>query len=260
MNIYTYMKFSHILTATNLNTLYCDFIPVFVKVWKKLFPEIIINIILIANEIPDKFKEYSEHLILFKPINGINDAFVAQFIRLLYPCIIDTKSGVMITDIDMIPMNKEYYIDNIQNTSDDKFVCYRDCIMHIKELPMCYNVATPAVWREIFNIKDISQINSNIITVYSKIKYDGKHGGKGWGTDQTILFEKVMRWNTGKLVLLNDTKTKYKRLCRLNIQKTRGMLSTGTVENIKKHKYTDYHMLRPYNTFKKINDFIVDLL
>ena len=49
------MKLDCILTACNTNELYIDFIPIFIKSWTKLYPDVDIKIVLINDIIPDKF-------------------------------------------------------------------------------------------------------------------------------------------------------------------------------------------------------------
>ena len=74
-----------LLTAVNEKPLYLDFVPIFIKTWNKLYPNVDVKIILIANKIPDKLLLYKNNLILFKPIKNVLTSFTAQFIRLLYP-------------------------------------------------------------------------------------------------------------------------------------------------------------------------------
>ena len=42
-----------------------------------------------------------------KPIENISTSFISQYIRILYPAILNYKSGILITDIDMLPMNRD---------------------------------------------------------------------------------------------------------------------------------------------------------
>jgi hypothetical protein len=44
-----------VLTSVNLNPLYIDFIPIFVKTWNKLYPNVDVKIILVGDEIPEQF-------------------------------------------------------------------------------------------------------------------------------------------------------------------------------------------------------------
>ena len=55
----------------------------------------------------------------------------------------------MITDMDMLPMNRTYYTENIKSFDNSKFIYFRGnvCISH-KEIAICYNVASPKTWKE----------------------------------------------------------------------------------------------------------------
>jgi hypothetical protein len=246
------MKIGTVLTACDLNPLYCDFIPPFIKAWKTLFPEIDVVVVLVAEEVPDTLKEYSSYIRISKPIEGIHTAFHAQCIRLLYPRHIDNDKGVLITDMDMLPMNRSYYEKSVADLSDSMFIAYRDiCLPH--EIPMCYNIATPNTWKVVFGDKTDEE---TLREWYNPI-YDGVHGGKGWNTDQIILINAYKEY-TGPKIILNDRITGYNRLDRvinnqfsdLNILKK--LIESGM--------YTDYHCLRPYNDHKAMNNFIIDCL
>jgi len=250
------MKIGTVLTATDLNPLYCDFIPIFVESWKKLIPEADICIVMIANEIPEKLKPYSLYIKLLPPIEGIHTAFQAQCIRLLYPRIIQRNEGVLITDMDMIPLSRKYYVDSIENVPDDVFVVYRDVCLP-GEISMCYNVALPSIWKEMFGTNGIvAELNS----WYEGRGYDGMHGGKGWGTDQVILVDKFNKWN-GKKLVLNDTITNFHRLDRA----FDGHLFSGEnrpklASMIGREHYADFHCFRPYTDYKEQNDFVVSCI
>lgn len=252
-----------VLTATNDNPMYCDFIPIFVKTWRKLLPNVLIKIIFCGEEIPEKFKEYEEYLILFKPHSWVSTAFTAQYIRLLYPALIDVDEGVLITDIDMIPMNSNYYTKNIESVSEDKFFCYRD-VLHTEcaQIPMCYNIALPEVWSNIFDIETLEDVEQRIVEIHDKIEYEDRHAGKGWGTDQNHLFLSVMAYqnqnNKNIFEYKNDLITKYKRLDRDDGNSR--SLPASVVDDIKNHKYSDYHLNRPMSKFNDINWKIYNLL
>lgn len=244
------MKLGTVVTACDSNTLYCDFIPIFIKAWKTLFPHVDIVIVLVAHEIPDNLKEYSEYIRLSKPIEGIHTAFHAQCIRLLYPRHIARDEGVLITDMDMLPMNRFYYEGPISNLSNDMFIAYRNILLP-NEIPICYNIATPSVWSKVFGDKS----DEDMLKEWHTPTYDGKHGGKGWNTDQVILIKKFNGYS-GPKIILNDTLTKFRRLDRQP-----GFSVSETLKTeIKNGVYSDYHCMRPYSVHKDINDFIVQSL
>lgn len=247
------MKVGTVLVATDTNPLYCEFIPIFIKAWKTLLPESDICIVMIAHEIPEQFKPYAEHIKLFPPIEGMHTAFQAQCIRLLYPRDIVRDEGVLITDMDMIPMRRGYYTDPIMNISNDTFVVYRDVCLP-GEISMCYNIAHPSVWRGVFGEEDAVNI---LQRWYAPTNYDGNHGGVGWGTDQVILVKMFNEWN-GPKVVLNDQITRFGRLDRIHpwVFSDRSALKT----RIQRGEYADYHCMRPYRENNEINDFVVDCL
>ena len=252
------MKLDCILTACNANPLYMNFIPIFIRAWNKLYPTVDIKIIYINDIIPEYLEQYKNNIILFKPIQNISTAFISQYIRLLYPCILNYENGIMITDMDMLPMNRTYYTKNIENIDNNKFIYLRDVLLNDeKQIAMCYNVGLNKTWGEILNIHSIEDINIRLIEVNSKINYVDGPGLCGWSTDQTDLYNYIMDWNikTNNFISLADSVTGYNRLDRhtfnLNDINFRNRIISG--------HYTDYHCLRPYHKYKLITDTIVFL-
>lgn len=248
------MKLDCVLTATNDIPFYSDFIPIFVKTWKKLYPDVDIKIVYIAENLPEKYKEYEEHIIMFPPIKGLKTSFMAQYIRLLFPCLLDYENGVLITDMDMLPMNSCYYTDNINNCTDDKFIYMRNVLLNKKQLAMCYNVATPSTWREIFLIKNMEDLTKKIEIYVNK--------PTPWCLDQIQLYISVTEWNnnTNKLVCLPDKQTRFHRLAFSRKGNIDYSLSNITKNTISQGSYTDFHCPRPYEKYKELIDEVYDLL
>jgi hypothetical protein len=252
------MKLDCVLTAVNENPLYLEFIPIFVKTWNKLYPSVDVKIVLIAKAIPEEYKEYANNIILFEPLEGVLTSFTSQFIRLLYPCILDYKGAVLITDMDILPTNKTYYTEHIKEIDDSKFVYYRGdhCFIY-KSIAMCYNAATPEVWRDIFDIHSVEDVRFMLENVSRNNVIEEGIGKTGWFLDQLSLYTKVMEWNkrTGNLICLDEEKTGFNRLSRDTFRMTvelRDELAAGY--------FVDYHCHRPMSAYSEINNFIYDLL
>lgn len=251
------MKLNCVLTAVNENPLYLDFIPIFIKTWNKLYPGVDIKIILISYEIPKKLLSFNESIILFKPIKNILTSFTSQFIRLLYPCILNYENGVLITDIDMLPMNNKYYTDNINEFPNNKFIYFRDNILFKdKQIAMCYNIATPNIWKEIFEINSLEDIQNKLKDISKKNIIREGSGNEGWFLDQMFLYKYVMEWNikTNNLVCLNENNTGFKRLDRIY------KINNNSIQNIKNGLYSDFHCYRPMSQYHKLNYYIISLL
>ena len=186
------MRLDCVLTAVNENQLYLDFIPFFIDCWKALYPGVQTRVILIANEIPDRFHKYAENIILFPPIKDVSTAFTSQYIRILYPALLsEFTGGIMITDIDDMPMNRIFFTENMEAIPDDRWINMRDWRTH-DQICCCWQIATQKTWMEVFKIADTSEIIARIKGVSSQVNYADTHGGDGWFTDQQDLFKYVM--------------------------------------------------------------------
>ena len=248
-----------ILTSVNENKLYIDFVPIFIKTWNKLYPNIDIKIILIANKIPTDIEQYKNNIILFPPITNVSTSFTSQYIRLLYPCILSYKNGIMITDIDILPMNRTYFTKNILSFSNDKFIYFREkTFFNYGQICMCYNVALPSIWKDIFNIYSINDIKNRLKKRFKTINYiDGKFTSS-WMTDQIDLYNYINNWNkkTNNFICLKEKDTKFYRLDRHKFN-----INDDTIKNnISNGVYTDYHCNRPMSKYHQINNYIYDLL
>lgn len=252
------MKIDCVLTSCNLNKNYTDFIPLFVKAWEHLYPNIYVKIVIICNKIPEDLLKFDKYLIQFNEIDGIYSSFISQYIRILYPALLDYQNGILITDIDMIPMNNKYYTDNLKKIKKDHFVTFRNRRLEYKNLVICYNCALSKTWSDIFHIQNKNDVINHLKSIYQEVNYEDGRLKKGWYTDQLQLYKYVKKWNekTNKHIILKDEKTKFNRLCR----KTNFTLTNEIISNIKNGNYSEYHAYSPYEKYKEINDNIIKLL
>jgi hypothetical protein len=222
-----------------------------------LFPDIEIVIVLVADAIPDELQPYANYLHLFPAPEGVSDVLVSQCIRLLWPRFLDTTDGVLITDIDMFPMNRSYYEDPIAPLSSDTVVVYRTDGVFVgsnpREIYMCYVCATPQSWRGLFG----DDSHEDILWRWAE--------DSSWSTDQIQLSKAFAEWNGPKRVL-TDSQTKFSRLCRTFLEKKRGTPERDVFENrdllrrlVWAEYFSDYHV--PSNdTHREVNDYVVSLL
>ncbi len=252
-------KFDCVLTAVNDNPLYLQYIPNFIKSWSILFPEIEIKIILIGSEIPKDYEIYSKYITLFEPIEGLDTAYIAQNIRIYYPSIIN-KTGVLITDIDIYPLNRKYFTNNINhNTLESSFISFRPlgCVGN-NQIAICYNMASSSMWGKVNGCKNIDDIKKKLIvnypTNYGQYMPDPLGWLKyGWFKDQELLYEMVIKSNVRIRFIGDDN---FNRIDKLNqsIEKI-AILQP----NIKKGIYGDFIPLRPdQENFEIINNMVVN--
>lgn len=221
------------IISTDANPNYIQFWPVVAKAWEKVIG-IRPTLALIADD-NVIIEESLGDVIRFRPDPDIPTAFFAQCVRLFMPCLF--PNDVCITsDIDMIPLNKEYFFDSIKNVPDDYFVAYR-------KFSICYNAAFGKVFAEIFNVHSIEDIYERIREWYAlKI---------GWWTDERMLRLTVTDWNkkTSRCAKLEHGVSG--RIDRSNWR--------HSGDKILKRQYIDAHCPRPYSRHKASIDRIINL-
>jgi len=254
------MKIKYCLVSTNLNKDYYEFIPLVCNIWKKLL-DIEVKVVIIGNEIPECAKGYENNIILFDPIPNIHTAFQAQCIRVLYPCLLNTDEGIIIADIDMIPLQKDYY-EGLISLSSDFFINTHKVWHGRKQIMMIGNVATPSVWKDIFKINSEDDIRNTLIQWHDKYKdYDGKRGGVSWNADQEILYNYIMNWeqNTHKLHIYDKKNIQFPNM-RTTMKLLNSKKNETDIEDFFKSIYDPIHpyiqLPKPYSEYSYILDWL----
>ena len=245
------------LLSCDLNSTYYEFYPLIRKFWK-LKVGIDCILILVANEVPYSLLEHSDSIILFPPLKNIPTAFQAQCIRLLYPCLLTQYKGIIISDMDIIPLNGDFFNNTIKDLNQKNTFCiYRDVISQHNQYPMCYCAASSDTWQNMFRVYIMNDIVTRLEEWYSKNDYSiSSASSEMWAQDQLQLYKYVSLSLFIDIKRFTDDMTKFTRLDRGDIN----FISNNKSE-IKKAidsgKYCDFHLPRPYEEYK---DLLDDLL
>ena len=252
------MKIGRCLVASDPNPLYLDFFPLVHRAWRDVVG-VKLDLILIAEKIPEQYLAYRDSIILFPPIEGVHTGFQAQCARVLLPQLVrlEADEAVIISDIDMVPMNKRYYINSISKLTSDQFVVYRaNVLREFSEIAICYNAALPETWGDLFGkIGNLAEAAAKIKRWHDVSSYDGSHGGAGWSTDQKLLFNAVEEFNPDRITRLTDKQLGFARLDR---KRMKSKLSLRQQVLVRGRYYSDCHMKRPYSEFVELNQNVVD--
>lgn len=178
-------------------------------------------------------------------IENINKPFLAQNIRLLAPSLFPNDISI-ISDIDMMPLSKDYFQKSIKNYADDKFILYRTGVTSENMYPICYNAAKGTTWSEIFEVESLEDIQYKL-KLWNPESYEIE--GRNWYLDQILLKKNLDNFkdkHSERLVMLNDNETKFERLNRTQMR----FLFSKFYQPGK--NYSDFHMPKPYLRYKKL--------
>ena len=184
-----------VLLACNENPHYLDFWPIVRRAWLQIVG-IRAVLVFVGGELPAGLQDDPD-VIFFKAIPSWPTATQAQCIRLLYPALLAGRSGVTINDMDMIPMQREFYVDCFERHTSDQLVGLRGIDEGWREVYMNGIAAAPATWGEMFSIRNIDDVRAQLREWSEAHVADGIHankGGVGWCTDQRLFYQQVKSW------------------------------------------------------------------
>jgi hypothetical protein len=244
MNIEPFKTLNHrAILSTDDNPMYLGFWPLVARAWTRIVG-IKPTLALVADD-DVEVDETLGDVIRFKPIPGVSTSLQAQAIRLLLPTYY-RDDVCLISDIDMLPLNREYYLDSIRHVASDNLVVYRDAAYGptVKRYPMCYVAATGATFREVFDSIDEIGISEKL-REWDQLHY-------GWYTDEYLLYRYASAWesNTNRCVKLGHAVDR--RIDRSQWYYDEKLVRDGY--------YIDAHMIRPYHRYKHELDALGDLL
>jgi len=235
------MKLSCVLVACNENTKYLDFWPAVKEAWWKI-AHLPCIMVYVGESLP-KHLENDPAVKFFKQIPDWPTATQAQCIRLLYPALLGGDDAVMISDMDIIPLQRGFFSEGFHKFNNNQFVSLRGIDEQEKQIYMCYVGATPKIWGDMFEITSEDDVRRRL-TEWSQIcPSDGNHGGLGWCSDQLILYNRVKLWQQvwPDRVGLKQWTAQIPRLCRSNPNEWINW-SESLERKIKDGSYVDFHM------------------
>ena len=233
---------NRVILASNNNDQYIQFWPIVAPLWEQMgFRP---TLALIADENCNVDTEIGD-VIRFKPIPGVSESLHAQSIRLLLP-VLFPDDNCLISDIDMLPISRSYFVDGAAPCPENAFLVYRDGAYskNEKKYPMCYFGGKGRVFTSVFGVSTKPEIR-RLIRKWSKL-------GHGWNTDEIMLYQYVNDWEQkgGNVFRLGHGVGP--RLDRLYWNEQ--------TKDLEISRYIDCHCPRPYIINKQSIDAIVQAI
>ena len=225
------MPISSVLLACNDNTNYLDFWPLVKEAWLKV-ANLPCIMIYVGQTLPEILKS-DPTVKFFKAIEGWSTATQAKCIRLLYPALLQDEGMVLISDMNIMPLQSEFYNNGFNKFNENCFVIFKGVDEEERPIPTCYYAATPSIWGSVFGIKKVEDVRLRLQEWHSKNK------GSWLEQEQLDLFTIISLWRKDIPDTVNIT------------QWTKPMLRLfNPILTVKKNTYIDFRMPN-YNEFSK---------
>lgn len=238
------MKIDYVVVSTDNNKLYSDFWEPVKKLWINLIG---IKPILVKISNNDNIEENNDFIIHnIKEVKGINTGFQSQVARLYITKYYKNKV-CLISDIDMLPLSKSYFVDHIEHIDNNNLIIFSsDAYPNIIRYPMCYNAAKGQVFDQIMKFEETFE---EFVVKLDKM-------GLGWDTDELFFAKMVSSFYNQSII------TKLNRGWDLGVAKNRIDRSKWTYDKnkLQSKSYIDSHSLRPYSLYKTEIDNLIDSL
>jgi hypothetical protein len=233
----------------------------FEQAWRRISEKAIFEYVPVVLQVSDEGLDGSE-------TPRANDqrlpmtSFTAQNIRSL-GCAIPDTSLSMTSDIDMLPASAGFF-DKISELAlrTESFVVGRD-VLPRGQVPICYNVASPAVWSQVVGLKSHGEMVGILEALWlearSRGEYSGIHGGDGWHFDQEWLFERIESFELagGEVHRLTDAHTGHARLDR---SLRWPWLMRAKFRRVARGGFADFHIPLPVSRHMKLlQEFLLEI-
>jgi hypothetical protein len=243
------MKIDNVILTVNNNKSYLDFWEPVSKIWKQKFNIEPILYYFYENyfeeniNISEKFGKVER----IKIIPEFPTALQVMWGRYYFPTTQLEKTWI-ISDIDMLPMAREYFLKQIEDIDDDSYVHLNPCIETYGLYPSCYHIAKGSVFKNFLELPG-SWVQSIAEVVNSNL---GKtvNDNKMWFADEEFATKKLLNKNIIKLKRQNGQNG-------FRIDRSNWIYDEQKILN---NYYFDCHSIRPYEKHKNEINKLVNLI
>lgn len=184
------MKLTKAILSSDNNPKYLDFWPYVSKAWKDLIGiEPILFFIGPKEKVNDLQKHGTVIHVEESPLWDIVNQ--SQSVR-LWGATRFPNEGVIISDMDMLPISRNYFLGSVENIPEDFFVSYTSDVLNfgfykrVPQFPMCYLAGRGSTFSQILGVDSSCE--------WEKLMESMKDSRIGYGTDQRYFYSKYLDW------------------------------------------------------------------
>lgn len=245
---------THVLLAVNHYPEYYSCYPLVKLAWERIIGLKCV-LVFVGDKVPKYLSSIENNIIHIQETQ--HSVFFAQNARLVLPAYLNVEGSILISDIDMAPLSRSFFIQPPLLPTDEGFLTYRDVLIETdRQVAMCYNSAPRRIWQDLlgdFYVPDPKDALRRMLKVCGQ--HDGQSGGLGWFFDQKFLYHRLTSPRKFNWYINKDLESKFKRLDRIfGETNLRQWVHQGFYN---KESFTDFHLLMPNEKYMEINEQII---
>lgn len=246
------MKIDKAVHSVNNNKSYLDFWEPVSMIWKEKFNIEPILYYFYKNyfeediEISEKYGKVHR----IKLIEGIPEAIQIMWSRYYMPSM-DLDSIQIISDIDMFPMSRKYFVDQISTVENNKYVHINPCIDSYGILPSCYHIAKGNLYKKYLELPETWE--ESILSVIKSGFGKTINGNDLWFADEEYATSKILKNKDDDVVFIKRKNGQNGH----RIDRSNWIYDSNKVLN---QEYFDSHSIRPFQANKKEIEKLINLI
>ena len=251
------MKIDKVIHASDDKKFYLDFWPIVSKIWRKKF-NVEPVLLYFGNGSPTE--EYGT-VIKMPILPDVPVNTQCQISRYWIPTT-DLNATWMTSDIDMLPISKDYFTKWIADISDEKWVHLnsdpRESFPHITYL-CCYNIAKGSTFKEILKLPNTFEEYVNL-GFWKENSHDHSVPGISsslphWGADEMWSSKMINQYEDQSRIV-----RKYRDCGPHECHRIDRVNWNWHVKDVLSEYYYDCHAIRPYEMHTQSIDRLVELI
>lgn len=246
------MKVDYVIHSSDANPFYLEFWPLVSKVWKLRFG--LEPLLVFIGDETTPIDETYGRVIRMRPLPDVPLYLQCQWVRFWIPSQFPDKV-CLLSDIDMFPVSRSYFIDQIASIPDTQYV-------HLNAdhpfIPVCYHAALGRTFTTVLGLEPTWE--ESIRTLHAKrLGHDCSiqdptnpvlKNKPEWGADEEYSTQKIRAYPTPSIFTFLPRR-------QGRIDRSRWQWS---VAGIRADLYADSHSIRPYSAHRGAVDDLVRVL
>lgn len=234
------MRIKYAIVSTDANPYYADFWSVVSEIWYTKFN--VIPVLAFIGDDDFSIDTSFGKVIRIKPIDGIPLHLQTQIVRFWIPSLF-LDDVVIISDIDMLPISRNYFINTIEHLDNDAYCHINPCIDTYGRLPACYHIAKGSVFRDVLEIDYNWEIFLRKVITHPRVISESRQLATQWFADEIYSSFKVLSHKNNSIIKLINRKNGQNgyRIDRLHWRYNNLLLSYDY--------YYDAHSIRPFSEY-----------